>query len=59
MQVREIELTKTQKEMDEAEDSLAVAGFSVEQWGLIKDYILLAIHQNNLEQLKAAQNLGR
>jgi hypothetical protein len=55
----EEELTKTQNEMDEAEDSLAVAGFSVEQWDLIKDYILLAIQQNNLVQLKAVQNLGR
>ena len=56
------EIQKAVKDMDDAEDALAATGFSVEQWMLIKAYVLSAIvhnqcHVANEWQEKISSNL--
>jgi hypothetical protein len=41
--------------MEDAEDDLEATGFSVAQWMLIKQYILSAIHQQQLIDLWSTQ----
>jgi hypothetical protein len=53
----EEELQKASKDMEDAEDELAATGFSVEQWMLIKRYILSAVHHQQLIELKAIQGM--
>jgi hypothetical protein len=51
------ELAKAKKEMNEAEDALVEAGFSEDQWMLIKQYILSAILHNQLIHLRTIQEM--
>ena len=51
----EEELQKVHKDMEDAEDDLEATGFSVAQWMLIKQYILSAIHQQQLIDLWSTQ----
>jgi hypothetical protein len=51
------EIKKTVKEMEEAEDALAAAGFSTDQWILIKKYIHSAILHNQIVFAKAWTNI--
>jgi hypothetical protein len=53
------ELQKANKEMNDAEDALAQTGFSVEQWMLIKNYVLSAILSNQLSMAKSMQEFGK
>jgi hypothetical protein len=49
------EIAKAAKDMDNAEDALVATGFSVEQWMLIKNYILSAIVHNQCHVAKSLQ----
>jgi hypothetical protein len=49
------ELRKAIIGMEDTEDALTATGFSVEQWELIKRYVLLAIHRNELAIAKSLE----
>jgi hypothetical protein len=52
------ELQRTNKEMHDAEDALAATGFSVDQWMLIKQYVLAAIEHRHLILAKKVNELS-
>jgi hypothetical protein len=51
------EMQKAAHEMDDAEDALIQMGFPVDQWMLIKQYILSAVAHSHWTIAKATQTL--
>lgn len=51
------EKQKAAQQMNDSEDSLIKTGFSLDQWMLIKEYILSAILHNQMVITEASLNL--
>lgn len=50
-------LTAVTKEMDDAEDALIASGFPLEQWMLVRKFVLSAILRHQIVLAKAMENL--